>query len=82
MCLRCSIVIAITFVVRRRHPARPITDRERREADREADAFYGGGEAVPVRGFCHECEADVDEPAGRLHRPTCKGVPAERRRSA
>lgn len=34
---------------------------------------------IPEKGFCHECECFVDEPAGKLHRPTCKAEPARRR---
>lgn len=64
--------------MRRKMPLRPITDRESRAIERDAP----GGEAIPSRGFCHECEAFVDEAAGRLHRPACRGVTAERRRTA
>jgi hypothetical protein len=37
--------------------------------------------AIPTTGFCHECEAFVDEAKGKLHRATCP-VDADRRRTA
>lgn len=54
---------------------RPLTDREARQIERD----HACGEAVPAKGFCHECEKFVDEIAGKLHRATCKGVTPERR---
>lgn len=36
---------------------------------------------IPTKGFCHECEAFVDEANGKLHRPTCKTT-AERKRAS
>ncbi len=36
---------------------------------------------IPEKGFCHECETFVDEPNGKLHRPTCKTTPGRRRAS-
>lgn len=35
----------------------------------------------PEEGFCHDCEANVDEAAGKLHRATCKVEPERRRAS-
>jgi hypothetical protein len=34
--------------------------------------------ALPEKGFCHECEDFVDEKAGKLHRATCKVAPERR----
>lgn len=51
-----------------------------KQEERDAERFMGG-EAVPSKGFCHECESFVDEAAGKLHRRTCRGVSAERRAS-
>lgn len=33
---------------------------------------------MPEKGFCHECEAFVNEAEGKLHRATCKVEPARR----
>lgn len=54
----------------------PATSSEAREVERDWDYVF------PEKGFCHECEAMIDEDAGRLHRPTCKVEPAERKRPA
>jgi hypothetical protein len=43
------------------------------EAD-QVDRDY----TFPEHGFCHECEANVDEPGGKLHRATCKVEPARK----
>jgi len=64
----------------RRHRPRPITDRERRDIERESGA--PDIDAFPSVGFCHDCEALVDEPAGKLHRASCRSVAPERRRAS
>lgn len=48
----------------------PASSAEAREVERDYD--------IPTKGFCHECEAYVDEESGKLHRASCKTT-AERR---
>lgn len=51
----------------------PATSREAAEVERDYE--------IPTTGFCHECEAYVDEAAGKLHRARCKVAPERRRAS-
>lgn len=50
------------------------------------DGSYEGDQierdyTFPTEGFCHDCEAFVDEGAGKLHRTRCKVEPSERKQT-
>lgn len=60
--------------------ARPLSERELREA--EKDNAIGDGDVGCAKGFAPCCETFVDESIGKLHRATCSAVTAERRKAS